>query len=504
MPDVVAKAMAVITGALLVGVLAILVVTSRPPGGARQVVVEFRDAFPIIEGMQVRTDGAPAGSVGKTRVNAKGLASVTLLLDQDVPAPRADAIATIRQFDSTGDSYISYDPGKAAAPLAEQDGKPTIACDAPAPTSPCTNTLAAPRLDDLVNAFGPPEEAGIKLILQNLSVALDGRGEDVNRAALRLVPALDAANHALDEVNGQNRALKDLISNMEAVSREAASRHVELGTLIDGLAATLQATGERTAALDTDLAGLPAAQAKLRSTLASLQRVSASARPMARELAKGAPRLSTLLDRAPGFLDDLRAALKLGEPTLDLTRRLLVAGTPTIAADPQRVVTGAFDLAPAVSNLLKGILGGDDTIKAFFGDEKNGAPESRPGYGFGLGAVASEPGDQAGHPADWKDRNYVRVSAILNCTALGGTVGPGCLSSLLTAAAKRDAAARAGTKKRSPLPILRRPAKRPVAKDPVAAAVDTVQDILGAVTGKQPQADRGGDPVDQLLSYLLR
>ncbi len=119
MPDVVAKAMALISALLLVSVLALLYVTSRPPAGTREVVAEFRDAFPMLEGMQVRSEGAIAGSVGKIRLNDAGLAEVTLLVDDKIPAPRADAAATIRQADSTGDSYIAYDPGSAKKPLPD-------------------------------------------------------------------------------------------------------------------------------------------------------------------------------------------------------------------------------------------------------------------------------------------------------------------------------------------------------------------------------------------------
>ena len=42
--------------------------------------------------------------------------SITLLVQKSVPAPHADATATIKQADSTGDSYIAYDPGSAAVP----------------------------------------------------------------------------------------------------------------------------------------------------------------------------------------------------------------------------------------------------------------------------------------------------------------------------------------------------------------------------------------------------
>lgn len=492
MPDVVAKAMAVITGLLLVIVLAILYVTSRPPAGTQQIVAEFRDAFPAIEGMQVRTDGAVSGSTGKIGVTKDGLAAITLLVENTIPEPKADAVAVIKQLDSTGDSYIHYDPGKASQPLAERDGKPTISCAAPTPTSPCTNTLAAPRFDDLINAFGPPEQAGVKLILQNLSKAVDQRGDDVNRAALRLVPALDAANKALDEVNGQNAALKSLITDLEAVSGQAAARDEELGNLIGSLDRTLTATAAAARPLDAGLQKLPETEIQARRVLASLTRAADATSPLAAQLAEGAPGLSRLLDRAPGFIDDVRGALRLGRPTLELTRRLLIDGAPTVKADPQRVVTGSFDLAPALSNLLKGILGGDDTIKGFFGDERNGAAESRPGFGFGLGAVASEPGDQPGYPGDWADRNFVRVGGILSCQTFALPVGPGCLANALAA---RERSERSARRKPKPALPLRRPSRALPAPE---ALTPPVREAL------EEARDRGADSVTRLLDYLLR
>lgn len=514
MPDVVAKAMAVITGLLLVMTVAVLVVTSRPSSDKRQVVAEFRDAFPALEGMQVRTDGAAAGSTGKITVTKDGLAAITLLVDKDVPAPRADASATIRQLDSTGDSYIAYDPGKAAEPLKERDGKLTIACDAPTPTAPCTNTLAAPRLDDLINAFGPPEQAGVKLILEELSRAVDQRGGDLNRAALRLVPALDAANTALGEVNSQNRALKSMITDLQAVAGQGASRKAELARLIGSLERTLGATAASTRPLDAGLEKLPEAQRAARTTLASLTRAANAGRPLGRQLSAVAPGLQTLLQRTPSFLQDVRFAVRQARPTLELTRQLLVAAAPAIAADPQRVVTGAFDLAPALSNLLKGILGGDETIRGLFGDDKDGGAEDRKGFGFGLGAVTSDPGTYSDAPAGYRDRNFIRVTAGVTCQSFGVAVRPGCLTDLL--AARDRAAARKAPK--TPLGTPKRPGtrkpggrpavpSRPALPTPAGPVGDVLQGVQKTVDGLldpvKPQQD-GAPAGSSLLDFLLR
>src|SRR5512139_802981 len=125
MPEGLAKGVAVTVAVLLTVVVAVLVVTSRPPGGANTVTAEFDNAFPLIEGMYVRVDGAIAGTVGNIEVNDRGNAEVDLALNDSIEPAMADATAAIRQQDTTGDSYVAYDPGDADEPLGD-DG---IVCE---------------------------------------------------------------------------------------------------------------------------------------------------------------------------------------------------------------------------------------------------------------------------------------------------------------------------------------------------------------------------------------
>jgi virulence factor Mce-like protein len=431
--SVLAKTMFVVVALLLGTVFAVLYVTSRPPAGAQQVVAEFRNSFPLLEGMHVRVEGAIAGSVGPIEVADDGLARVTLLLNSSIEDATADATAAIRQQDTTGDSYVAFEPGDSDESLPEVDGKPTIECGAEGPTDPCQQTLVAPRFDDLLNAFGPQERAGVELILSQLAAALEERGTDLNEAALELRPALVGANDALAEVNRQNAALRPLIEDMEAVTGQAAARRAELDRLIESLQTTLATTATEAPSLDAGLERLPETVSRTRTTLAALTRASEASTPLAREVAAAAPGLATALELLPGFLDDARGAMTRTEPTLELTRKLLVDATPTILADPQRVVTGAFDLAPAVSNLLTGVFGDENTFKALFGDDSYGFGEGTLDNS-GFGAVAVDPGNQLFYPEWNENRNFVRISMVLNCSIFGVPVKPGCLGDLLSMA----------------------------------------------------------------------
>ena len=475
MNDLLAKGVAATVAVLLLAVVGILVFTSRPSSGAEQVVAEFDDAFPLIEGMHVRVDGAIAGSVGTIEVNDRGNAEVSLVLNDSVEQPMADATAAIRQQDTTGDSYVAFDPGgDPEDPLGSEPlGEDGIVCEG---FDECGSTLVAPRLDDLLNAFGPAERTGLQLILVEIAKALDRRGDDLNDAALALRPAFESANQALAEVNQQNDALKQLISSAESVSGQAARRDAELAHLIDSLSTTVETTAGESAALDAGLQRLPATATQARTTLAALSGAASAARPLAEQVAVGAPRIATALDRAPGFLDNLDGFLTDTRPTLDLTRRLLRDAEPTLRVGKERVITGPFDLTGATADLLNAVLGGEDAFPALFGDDSYGEGQGTLGK-RGFGAVAVEPGNLPGYPAEHEPRNWLRVSAVINCEVFGAPIEPGCLADVLSGA--------------TPLPVSARGDSR------IDSAVEGRAGLGGAQGGGdqdagQPQAPSGG------------
>ena len=97
---------------------------------------------------------------------------------------------------------------------------------------------------------------------------------------------------------------------------------------------------------------------------------------------------------------------------------MLRAAQPTLEIGKKRVVTGAFDLVGATADLLNSVLGGEDAFPALFGDDSYGEGEGTLGK-RGFGAVAVEPGDLPGYPASNAPRNWLRVSAVINCEVFG-------------------------------------------------------------------------------------
>jgi phospholipid/cholesterol/gamma-HCH transport system substrate-binding protein len=478
-----ARAAALTGVALLLAALGALIVTSRPSlTGGEQVKAEFHDVYPLLEGMDVREYGALAGTVQEIEVTDRGTVLVTVVLTKDATRPRADAAAAIRQQDVTGNSYLALSPGDAAEPLGDR-------------VIPMSRTLVAPRFEDLLNALDKPVQQGMQIILAQLGVMMDRRGEDLNRAALTLRPALSAAHQALTEVASQNRTLRALISDAEHVTGQVAGSSRQLGGLVDSLASTARTTADHAPALDRALAAAPRTADAAAGTLARLTRVAVAGRPLARTLGRASPEIVRTARAIGPFLDDVPPILTDAESTLQVVRKLLTAAEPTLAAAPKRALTAPFDVAGSAGKLLNTLLGNEDLLPGLFGASDYGkgpAGNTR----VGLGAMGVETGNQAGYPGDYDPlRYFLRAVAIPSCESFGLPIKPGCLA----AAAGQAPASRRPAEARRPAAAL------PERLDPTPLARPVAPQRLPVPQIKLPEAlERPIEQARGLLDFLLK
>ena len=506
-----ARLSALACAALLVISAGLLYVTSRPGfAGGTEVRAEFRDVYPLLTGMDVREWGAPAGTVTGIELTDRGTVLVTMRLSEGTTPPRADATASIREQDITGDSYVDLAPGHAARPLGDA-------------VIPPSRTLTAPRFDDLLNSFTRPVQQALQIVLVQLGMTLEARGADLNRAALALRPALAAADRALAELGAQNRTLSRLVADAERVSGQAAAQSRSLGRLVDSLDATLRATAAQAPALDRALAAAPATAARARRTLAGVRRLAVAGLPLARTLRRAAPGLARTASLLGPFLGDASAVLGDVSPTLAATRRLMVAATPTLRAAPKRVLTAPFDIAGAAGKLLSTLLAQRDVIRSLFGADGYGrGPRSRDDVG--LGAIAVERGNQLGYPQGYDpERYFLRADPVPSCEMFGLPIRPGCLEEALAASRPAPAAGpspRGGASRPAPAPraaqLRAHPALPPVISRPAQRLANRLRDLLGGRgplgRHRPPHQRRGGDGgkggalggLRDLLGYVLR
>ena len=426
------SAFAVVALALF-GVASLFFLGRAQETGGTEVRAAFKDAYPLLEGMNVRLYGAVAGRVGEIELGDDGNAHVTLVLFDGTEPPRADAVVSIRQEDITGDSYVSLEPGNDEEPLGSAE-------------IPTSRSSVAPRFDDLLNSFNEPVRQGLELVLVQLGLALESRGQDLNTATIELRPALEVANDALGEVASQNVALGSLIESAERVNRQAADRSDQLAKLIDGLAATLQTTAAHAPALDRALETSPQTLRAAEGTLGRLTRLGEASLPLANTLEAASPDLARTAALLGPFAEDAAAIIRDIEPTLGLITRSFTASLPALEANPKRVLTAPFDLAAGIGGLLDSLIGDPTLIKSLFSADTYGGTE--PGDNsddVGLGSVAVETGDQLGFPDSYdQERHVIRSVAIPSCEAFGVPIRPGCLATVLEALREPAGAAGGG------------------------------------------------------------
>ncbi len=470
-------------GALAIPAVIVAAVILLAGGSSGGLIVRayFSDARGLVPGADVRINGAPAGTVTGMRLAANGMALVTMRLSNAPYPPRSDATAAIRPVDLLGDNYVALTLGTGAARLHS-----AIAA---------SQTVDAPQLADLLNAFRAPERTALGALIVGLGMSLDQRGADLNQATLALRPALAAADGVMTELGSQNADLRQVIGDAEQVTAQAAARDVDLGRSVGSLHRLLALTAAHRPGLSAGLATLPQTLSQLTVTARALRSTSLAATPLAAGLRTAVPPLSSTVSLLPAFLDALRSAAGQLHPALgtagsvlsaiDPTAFALGTGLGTLAADGSTLGQFANALVPAAPGIAQG----------FFDNFPN---------------QAAEPGNQPFDPFANPLRHYWRGAAVFSCESFGVPIAPGCLTKYLAAASptafrtRSHAAAphptRTGGATTQGVPGAAGSAPAPPATLPNAAPIPPLPLPLPSPpnSASAPQAALG-----HLLSYLL-
>jgi virulence factor Mce-like protein len=456
---------------LMLGAVVYWLLIPRAVEGSHTYQAEFADAGLLSTGDDVVEYGAKAGSVVGMRLTSRGTALVTFSLFSGVAPPRADASASVRPQNLLGGDSLSLSPGQSAQRLEHP--------------IPASRTFVATQLNDLFNAVGAPRTAAaLSLLLNELGLALDARGEDLNQAVLELAPTFDAADRVSTQLAQQNAHLRDLIVNAEAVTAQIAPRTADVDRLITGLRHTLQTTARGAVGLNRGLDELPATLSQTRHTLALLGSAATAATPLATQLTATAPELATAVTRLPAFVSDAAPAIEQLRPLVRQAYGTLEAGTSSLPrlSSSLHDIRGVIPPTQALAKVLSPLA--QVAIQGLFG---------------GLGGAADEPGTQ---PGDYDPgRNWFRGVAVLSCESFGVAIAPGCLTTVLK--------------------TLSVPPIGGITAPPVAAAharrlapeVTHTPDVSAPSPGTAPSSSSAGDPLpagspaagilQSLLKYLV-
>jgi virulence factor Mce-like protein len=383
------------------GLAALVVTTGASDGGKKpEYSIVFDNASGLVELADFRVGGVAVGRIEKFHVHERTKARVDVSVsDTSFGELRTDAFCKIAQQSLIGEYYIECEPGTKGKPL--ESGA----------TIPIEQT-ASPIAADLVNnIMRRPYRERLSIIISELGGAFASRGEDVNEAIRRGVPALQETNRVLKILADNRAVLRRLASDSGAVLKVLGERRKDVSRFVSQAGETASVTAERRTELAETFRRFPGFLDELTPTLADLGTAARGQAPALADLSAASPDVVRLLNTLAPFA-------RASEPAVTSLGEASVLGRTAVRESEDTVellnTLGQRSKEPA-NNLRFVTKDLDDRGRAV---EKD--PDSPGGQGYtGLEAILQYPFDQSLAINIFDTRGYIlKLSALINeCSA---------------------------------------------------------------------------------------
>jgi phospholipid/cholesterol/gamma-HCH transport system substrate-binding protein len=248
-----------------------------------QLKAEFSTAQAVVagQGQTVRVAGVRIGDIGGVELE-DGRAVIKMDIDQEYKdLVHTNATALLRPKTGLKDMFIDLQPGGGDAPVAKEGF-----------TIPIRATQPDVNPDEVLSVLDTDTREYLQLLVNGLGRGLEGRGGDLRDLLARFEPT----HRDLARVNGavatRRKQLRHLVTSLNVLSKELASRDDDLAKLVDSSSAVFGAFAKEQANVSSAVGELPST---LQQTTDTLTRVETFAellgptteklRPAARKLA---------------------------------------------------------------------------------------------------------------------------------------------------------------------------------------------------------------------------
>jgi phospholipid/cholesterol/gamma-HCH transport system substrate-binding protein len=285
-------------------------------------------------GQAVNVAGVRVGQISGSKI-VDGRARIAMEIDpKKLPHVYADARAELVADTPLKDLVIELGPGRPPAKRLDNGG-----------VIPISRTSPPVDSDELTNALDADTRDYFDLVTSGFSTGLKGRGTDLNRLLRALGPTARQTREITSALAARRGALKRLVTNLTVLTKAAAKKDVEIGSIVETANATLESVAGQEAALRGTLDRLPGTLSGIRSRLND-------ARGFANELKPTLEALLPSVRKLPQALRDAGPLVRVAEPVLRTRLRPLVRASLPLAAD----------LAPTAKALTRQT---PDLIRAF-------------------------------------------------------------------------------------------------------------------------------------------
>jgi phospholipid/cholesterol/gamma-HCH transport system substrate-binding protein len=223
---------------------------------------EFSTAQAVVagQGQTVRVAGVRIGDIGGVELE-DGRAVVSMDIDREYrDLVHTNASALLRPKTGLKDMFIDLEPGGGDAPVVKQGF-----------TIPIRATQPDVNPDEILSVLDTDTRDYLKLLVNGAGRGLEGRGGDLRDLFARFEPT----HRDLARVNGavaeRRRNLRRLITSLNVLSTELASRDDDLAKLVDSSAAVFGAFAQEQANVSAAVAELPSTLQQTTDTLGRVE-----------------------------------------------------------------------------------------------------------------------------------------------------------------------------------------------------------------------------------------
>jgi virulence factor Mce-like protein len=359
-------------------VAAVLTAAAGRDAKGKSYVIEFDNAFGLVEDGEVKIGGVPqAGKITDfdlTDTEPRKVAVTVEITDPGFDALQTDARCRVRQQSLIGEYFIDCQPGTSGHYLP--DGGRV----------PYRQTSSTIPVDLINNVQRRPYRERFRLILNELGVGLAGRPDELNEVIRRAHPGLRETTETLAILARQRESIRSFVRDADRVSAAVEPRKTDLSRWAKEASETAAVQASRKDAIAEQWRKLPAFLAELRPTAAQLEATASEQIPLLRRLRTAAPELEAFLRELGPFSKDSRGSTRaLGEASVE--GRAAIAESREEIAQLRELSTDVPRLAKPLRQFLQTM---DDRSRSFENDPlaKTTAPPApdktayRNGQGF--------------------------------------------------------------------------------------------------------------------------
>jgi phospholipid/cholesterol/gamma-HCH transport system substrate-binding protein len=354
----------------IVGIMAVALVVSVYILNQQRVRFPFVEAKPFVlqaefstaqaviagQGQTVRVAGVRIGDIGAVKLR-DGRAVVRMDIDQKYKKlVHTDARALLRPKTGLKDMFIDLDPGSDGAPVAKASWTVPIAA-----TQPDVNP------DEIFSALDADTRDYLKLLINGAGRGLKGRGPDLRDVFRRFEPTHRDLARVNSAVATRRANLRRLVTSLNQLNGELASKGPELSQLVDSSATVFRAFASEADGISGTVRELPSALRQTTQTLGKVETFADLLRPTTAKLRPAVRALDPANQAVRPFAreaaPELRASIRpFVRESRPLVRNLRPASEQLAQATPN--LTRSFTVLNHFFNLLAFNPGGRETPSA--------------------------------------------------------------------------------------------------------------------------------------------